>query len=135
LIEGAPLVAHEESAFRITAVNAQGSSTVTIAVSVTSNDVLAPESLMPPSVRFAPRSAKLTNAMKSELDEWLVAQGKTPVTLTSVIPRSGKGAALARKRAVQVRKYLRSRNARVQSVIHLALAQDPVMTRRVLSTS
>jgi len=135
VIEGAPLAVHEESEFQITAVNAQGSSTVTIAVSVTSKDVSAPETVIPPSVRFAPRSAKLTNTMKGELDEWLVAQRKTQVTLTSVIPRSGKGAKLARKRAVQVRKYLRSRDARVQSVIHLALAQEPMMTRRVLSTS
>ncbi len=135
MIEGAPLSVHEESEFQITAVNVRGSSTVTIAVSVTSNDVSAPETLMPPSVRFAPRSAKLTTTMKGELDEWLVAQRKTQVTLTSVIPRSGKGAKLARKRAVQVRKYLRSHDVRVGSVIHVSLAPEPAMTRRVLSTS
>ncbi len=134
VIEGAPLVAHEASDFRITAVNARGSSTVTIAVSVTSNDVSVPKTVMPPSVRFAPQSAKLTTTMKTELDAWLVAQRRTQVALTSVIPRAGKGAALARKRAVQVRKYLRSRDATVQSVIHIALAQEPLMTRRVLLT-
>jgi hypothetical protein len=135
VIEGAPLVAHEVSDFRITAVNARGSSSVTIEVSVTENGVSVPETLMTPSVRFAPRSAKLTTTMKGELDEWLVEQRGTQVALTSVILRNGKGAVLARKRAVQVRKYLRSRDARVQSAIHLALAQEPAMTRRVLSTS
>lgn len=135
VIEGAPLAAHEESKFRITAVNAGGSSTAEIAISVTSSDVSAPETLMPPSVRFAPRSAKLTKTIKAELDGWLVTNRETPIALTSVIPRSGKGAALARKRAVQVRKYLRSHNMRVDSIIHLALATEPVMTRRVLFSS
>jgi len=135
VIEGAPLAVHEESDFRITAVNARGSSTAVITLSVTSDDVSAPQTLMPPSVRFAPRSAKLTRSLRAELDEWLMVQQRDKITLTSIIPRSGKGRVLARKRAVQVRKYLRSHDARVESVIHVALAQQPVMTRRVLFTS
>jgi hypothetical protein len=83
-------------------------------------------------VRFAAGSSKLTRALKMQLDVWLERDRSAPTTLTGVIPKSGNGVALASKRAIQVRKYLRANDANVTSIIKIAKATDRTMTRRVL---
>jgi len=132
IIRGIPTVVHRQSAFVVTATNLSGTNSATILVSVSavgpSGAVLAAVE----SIRFPARSSRLTKAAKAKLAIWLETYPDQVLSLTGVMPQSGKGKALARKRAVHIRAYLRARGAKVATTIQLVKAASPVLTRRVL---
>ena len=132
IIRGIPTVVHRQSAFVVTATNSSGMNSATIFVSVTavepSNTVLVAVE----SIRFSAGSSRLTKAAKAKLAVWLKAYPDQLLSLTGVVPQSGKGKALARQRAIHIRAYLRARGAEVATMIHLTTAASPALTRRVL---
>jgi len=132
VISGTATAVHKKSAFTVTAANSQGRKSALIYLAVNAQGSTSIEAPPTESVRFAAGSSKLRPALKKELDVWLEQDPSAPTTLTGVIPKSGNGVALARKRAIQVRKYLRANDANVASIIKIAKATDRTMTRRVL---
>ena len=132
VISGTATAVHKKSAFTVTAANSQGRKSALIYLAVNAQGSTSIGAPPTESVRFAAGSSKLTRALKMQLDVWLERDRSAPTTLTGVIPKSGNGVALASKRAIQVRKYLRANDANVTSIIKIAKATDRTMTRRVL---
>jgi len=135
VIQGTPANVTTPIAFEITATNAAGTSTAKILLQVTSpTKIAATTSSTIDSVRFLKHSSKPTAKMLAKLAILTQKLGPEPITLKGMIPASGRGAALARERAVVVRKHLRARGIKVESTIDLAKATNSTMTRRVLLT-
>jgi len=132
IIRGQPEEFHAESEFVVTATNAQGRSAATILLAVQGAGQPTEVALPTPSVRFAKRSMKLDGQSRAQLNTWLNEDHPGVTTLVGVLPRNASGASVARKRAVQVRRYLRARGASVSTTIRLTTAADTSMTRRVL---
>jgi len=118
--------------FTVTATNIHGRSSVDIYLTVTANQRIQSEAPAMKSVRFPRGSSKMNSALIKQLDEWLQQELTGTTTLTAVVPKSGNGSTLARKRAVQVRKYLRANDAAIGSTIKIMIAPKKTMTRRVL---
>jgi hypothetical protein len=118
--------------FTVTATNIEGRSSVDIYITVTANQRLQAEEPAIDSVRFSRGSSKMNTALKRQLDEWLQQERTGTTTLMAVVPKSGNGSTLARKRAVQIRKYLRNKDAVISSSITIMIAPKKTMTRRVL---
>jgi len=118
--------------FTVTATNIHGRSSVDIYITVTANQRLQAVDPAIESVRFSRGSSKMNTALKRQLDEWLQQERTGTTTLMAVVPKSGNGSTLARKRAVQIRKYLRANDAEIGSTITIMIAPKKTMTRRVL---
>ena len=118
--------------FTVTATNLHGRSSVDIYITVNANQRIRAEGPAIESVRFSRGSSKMKLALVKKLDEWLQQERAGTTTLTAVVPKSGKGSTLARKRAVQIRKYLRAHDAVIGSTITIMIAPKKTMTRRVL---
>ncbi|MCF8527209.1 MAG: Ig domain-containing protein [Candidatus Nanopelagicales bacterium] len=132
-LRGKPTGVVPPSQFVVTGRNSSGTSSVTITLHVTSAKGGSAVAVRPAdSVRFARSSTTLTDAMAARLDGLRQRLAAGPVTLTGVVPLSGRGTGVARKRAVQVRKYLRAEGVTVASLILLSKATNPSMTRSVL---
>jgi len=131
IIRGTSTESHQQAQFTITARNSLGESSARIRLAVISASEVAQQQVVQ-SVRFAAGSARLTRSAKKYLAKHFIQTGRVSVELTGVIPRSGKGSVLARKRSVQVRKYLRSQKVTVSSIITVQKASHPNMTRRVI---
>lgn len=137
IISGTPTELHRESVFEVTASNSLGQSKQSIRLSVSEKASTIPVAQERESVRFKAGSAKLRPNLKRQLNEFIDQKNvgtkiQGQVRLTGVIPKSGNGSVLARKRAVQVRKYLRANNVNVSSMIRIEIASDRPMTRRVV---
>jgi len=137
IISGTPTELHRESVFEVTASNSLGQSKQSIRLSVSEKASTIPVTQERDSVRFKAGSAKLRPNLKRQLNEFIDQKNvgtkiQGQVRLTGVIPKSGNGSVLARKRAVQVRKYLRANNVNVSSMIRIEIASDRPMTRRVV---
>jgi len=131
IIRGTSTESHQQAQFTITARNSLGESSARIRLAVISASEVAQQQVVQ-SVRFAAGSARLTRSAKKYLAKHFIQTGRVSVELTGVIPRSSKGSVLARKRSVQVRKYLRSQKVTVSSIITVQKASHPNMTRRVI---
>jgi hypothetical protein len=118
--------------FTVSATNIEGRSSVDIYITVTAIQRVQAEEPAIDSVRFSRGSSKMNTALKRQLDEWLQQERTGATTLTAVVPKSGNGSTLARKRAVQIRKYLRNKDAVISSSITIMIAPKKTMTRRVL---
>ena len=135
VIQGTPANVTVPTTFEITATNAAGTSTAKVLLQVTSpTEIAAATSSTVDSVRFLKHSSQPTAKVLEKLATLMQKLGPEPITLRGMIPASGRGAALARKRAVVVRKHLRSHGIKVESTIDLAKASNSTMTRRVLLT-
>jgi hypothetical protein len=136
IIQGSPANTLASTTFVVEASNTSGSSTATIRLQVEAavTETTVAEDGSAGSVRFRKYSAKLSKTGLVKLGMLVQNLGVEPVTLTGMISVSGQGATLARKRAVQVRKHLRSQGITVGSIILLSQADNSTMTRRVLLT-
>jgi hypothetical protein len=132
VLSGTSISSIDTTLFTITATNIHGRSSVDIYITVTANQRLQAEDPAIESVRFSRGSSKMNTALKRQLDEWLQQEGIGTTTLMAVVPKSGNGSTLARKRAVQIRKYLRANDAEIGSTITIMIAPKKTMTRRVL---
>jgi hypothetical protein len=135
IISGIPTAPMAQKTFVITGRNSQGSSRATIQLTVApvSTETGGPAVVDDQySIRFPRHSAKSNAKIAAKLDLLTATQLSQPVQLTAIIPTSGKGSVIARKRAVTVRKHLRSNGVNVNSVIYLETAANTGMTRRVL---
>ncbi|MCF8539285.1 MAG: putative Ig domain-containing protein, partial [Candidatus Nanopelagicales bacterium] len=132
IIRGIPTVVHRQSAFVVTATNSSGTNSATILVSVAAEGPSEAVLAAVESIRFPAGSSRLTKAAKVKLAIWLKTYPDQVLSLTGVVPQSGKGKSLARKRAVHIRAYLRARGAEVATTIQLTTATSPTFTRRVL---
>jgi hypothetical protein len=84
---------------------------------VTANRTNKAEDQVKEYVRLSRELTKINSAPKKHLDEWLHQERTGTTTLAAVAPKSFKGSTLARKSAVQVRKYPRHHDSDVGSII------------------
>jgi hypothetical protein len=136
IIQGSPVNVLASTTFVVEARNTSGSSTakIRLQVEVATTKTTVAEDGAAGTVRFRKYSARLTKTVLVRLGIVVQNLGFEPVSLTRLIPECGQGATLAHKRAVQVRKHLRSQGIAVDSIILLSEAPNSTMTRRVLLT-